>query len=181
MASHTKLAADIITVIRTLLIPIFIWLGFAFGAESLPVIIWLEIFNWTADSLDGPLARRSPVEKHTWIGDRDLPIDMLITTALGVYLVGAGMLGWQILVIYLLFWLLVFWRLGLTQVLGIIYQLPIYLLFLFFAIRDVPQSLLWLVAWALAAIVVTWPKLPNVIVPDFIRGVKGLFTKNGTR
>ena len=178
MASSAKLAADIITIIRTLLIPVFIWLGFAYGTDALPVVIWLEIFNWTADSLDGPLARRSSIETHTWIGDRDLPIDMLITAALGVYLVGAGLLGWQILVIYLLLWLLVFWRLGLTQILGIIYQIPIYVLFLFYAFRDVPQSILWLVGWALAAMVVTWPKFPKVIVPDFINGIKQLFTKN---
>ena len=80
MVPFTKQAADFITLSRAVLFPLFIWFGFAFGVDALPAVIWLMIYNWTADSIDGPLSRRSGVETRTWIGDHDLVIDMVVAT-----------------------------------------------------------------------------------------------------
>jgi hypothetical protein len=55
--------------------------------------------------------------------------------------------------------------------------MPIYALFIVVAIREIPQTGLWLLIWVAAAIIVTWPKFPKVIIPEFIEDVRDLFTK----
>lgn len=172
----SKQLADLITWFRALLAPLLIVLGLAAGTDALPVAIWLLIANWTLDSVDGPLARRGDLGRRTWVGDHDLEIDMLFSAGLLGYMVASGLVSWQLTVIYLLIWLVVFWRLGIIHVLGILFQTPIYGWFLYVAIRNIPQSALWLVGWIVVAIIVTWPKTPKVILPRFFSQVRDLFT-----
>lgn len=178
MVPFAKRAADVVTLSRAVLVPLFIWFGFAFGVEALPAVIWLMIYNWTADSIDGPLARRSGLEVRTWIGDHDLVIDMLISTGLGIYMAAAGLLSWQVSAVYLLIWLLLFWRAGLIHSMGVLYQAPIYGWFVYVSFREEPRVSLWMIVWMLLALIVTWPKLPKVIVPKFFGGFKQLFAKD---
>jgi phosphatidylglycerophosphate synthase len=178
MDSLTKRAADFITLTRALLVPVLLWLGFSQGPEALPLVIWLVLYNWTADSLDGPLARRGPAEIHTWLGDHDLVIDMLFTTSLLAYLVGAEFVPWQVGVIYLLFWIAYFWVRGLKHALGMIYQGPIYAWFLYVAVRDAPKVSIWIGVWMVVALIVTWPKIPKVVIPDFINDLRALFSRD---
>lgn len=172
-----KQVADLITWARALLALWIPWLGVNQGAKSLPLVVILMIANWTADSIDGPLARRSRIQYRTWIGEHDLQVDMLISVGLLGYMVAASIILWQIGAIYLLLWLFVFWRVGIPHVLGMLFQAPTYGWFILFAIREIPQIGLWLIVWVLVAMIVTWPKFPKVIVPTVIRDVKALFTK----
>lgn len=172
----SKQLADLITWFRALLALLLIVLGLTVGHHALSAVVWLLIANWTLDSLDGPLARRGSAIHHTWVGDHDLEIDMLFSAGLLGYMAASGLVGWQITLIYLLIWLIVFWRLGIVHVLGIIFQAPIYGWFLYVAVRDLPQSALWLIGWIVAAIIVTWPKTPKVIIPRFLSQMRDLFT-----
>jgi phosphatidylglycerophosphate synthase len=172
----SKQLADLITWFRALMAPLLVILGLTAGNKALPAAVWLLIANWTLDSLDGPLARRSGTIRHTWVGDHDLEIDMLFSAGLLGYMVAAGLVGWQLTLIYVLIWLVVFWRLGIIHVLGVIFQAPIYGWFLYESIRELPQSALWMVGWIAAAIIVTWPKTPKVIIPQFLRQVRDLLT-----
>ena len=174
----SKRAADLITLSRALLFPILIWLGYFQGADALPLVMWLVLYNWSSDSLDGPLSRRSPVKIHTWLGDNDLIIDMLFTTGLLGYLIGAGFVAWQVAAIYLLIWIAVFWKFGLQHALGLFYQAPIYGWFVYVTVRDFPQVSIWLLVWMIAALIVTWPKFPNVIIPKFISDMRAIFSKD---
>ncbi len=174
----TKRAADLITLSRALLFPILIWLGFSQGPDSLPTAMWLVLYNWTSDSLDGPLSRRSPVKVDTWLGDNDLIIDMLFSTGLLGYLVGASYVPWQAALIYLLLWFVIFWLIGLEHTLGIFYQAPIYGWFIFVMVRDFPQVSIWIFVWAVAAMIVTWPKLPKVILPKLMSDIRAIFSKD---
>lgn len=171
----SKQLADIITWFRALMAPLLIALGLTAGTDALPLAIWLLIANWTLDSLDGPLARRSDSAHHTWIGDHDLEIDMLFSAGLLGYMVASGLVSWEITAIYAFLWLLVYWRLGLLHVLGVLFQAPIYGWFLYVAIRGVPRAALWLVGWIAAAVIVTWPKTPKIIIPRFLHQVRDLF------
>ena len=178
MVPSIKRAADFITLSRAVLVPFLIWLSFSHGQDALPLVIWLALYNWTADSLDGPLARRSPAEIHTWLGDHDLVIDMFFTTGLLAYLIGANFIVWQVGVIYLLFWIVYFWVFGLEHALGMLYQAPIYGWFLYVAVRDVPQVSIWIAVWMVVALIVTWPKIPRVVVPAFIHDIRALFFRD---
>jgi hypothetical protein len=173
----SKQTADLITWARALLAITLPIIGISQGAKSLQLAVILLFANWTADSVDGVLARRSRVQYRTWIGDHDLEIDMLISVGTLAYMAVADFLLWQIAAIYLLVWLFVFWRFGVPHVLGVLFQAPIYAYFIIVAIREIPQTVLWLLIWMAAAIIVSWPKFPKVIIPEFFRDVRNLINK----
>jgi hypothetical protein len=53
-------------------------------------------------------------------------------------------------------------------------QAPIYGWFIWVAVRDAPQAGLWLLVWIIAAVIITWPRFPRDIVPDFVGGIRSL-------
>jgi phosphatidylglycerophosphate synthase len=143
----------------------------------LPVVTILILLNWTLDSIDGPLARRQKDAVVTWIGKHDLEIDLLITTAVLIYLTAAGTLSWPVTMVYLLIWAVIFWLKGILAILGVLYQLPIYIWFIITVFLEMPLLLLLMIAWPLLGMIVSWPKVPDVIVPELISGVTELFNK----
>ncbi len=82
-----KQAADLLTFSRGLIAIVLICLSVTQGAEGLPLAVGLLILSWTTDALDGPLARLSAKQVHSWIGDRDLEIDMAVSCGLLIYMV----------------------------------------------------------------------------------------------
>jgi phosphatidylglycerophosphate synthase len=170
----SKQLADIITWSRVLLAPLLIWLGLTYGPEALPAVVVLMVANLTADSIDGPLARRSPERPQTWIGENDLAVDMLVNAGVMGYLTAAGFIPWQATGLYVILWALIFrWRGG-AYALGIIFQIPIYLSFIFVILRDAAPFALVFAGWILAALIASWPKFPKVMVPGFLDGVRDM-------
>lgn len=178
MVPLSKQIADLITWTRAFMVPLLVWLGLASGPESLPIVVVIVIYNWTADSIDGPLARKSLSFHETWIGRRDLEIDMLFSSGLLVYLTAAGFASIPFTVLYLILWIVILWWRGIVHTLGVLYQAPIYIWFVIIALRDAPQFALWLFAWMVMAMVITWPKFPKIIVPVFLSDVRDLFGKD---
>lgn len=168
----TKRIADIVTFGRLGLGIVLVWLGLSGGAQALPLAAWLMILAWTADSLDGPLARRSQVHYATWIGEHDLWVDMAVATGLLVFMLAGGFVDPSVAMVYLLIWALAFWRWGVPRELGEIYQAPIYAWFIYTALISAPSSGWLLIGWILIAVVITWPKFPRVIVPAFLEGMR---------
>ncbi len=173
----TKQLADLITLLRGVLAAIFVWLGITQRADGMPLAVVLLIANWTGDSIDGALARQSGLIQQTWIGDHDLEIDMLISVGLMGFMVAAGLLSWQVASLYLILWLLIFWRYGSVRSLGMLFQAPIYGWFIWVALRHESQVGWWLIAWIVIAIIVTWPKFPKVIIPGFLGGMRDWLEK----
>ena len=175
MVQNSKQLADIITWARALLVPLFIWLGFTYGPDALPVIVVLMIVDWTGDSIDGPLARRSPDAGQTWIGDHDLAVDMFVVGGLLAYMTAAGLVSWQAAALYMLIWLLLFWWRGVVYAFGVLFQAPIYAWFIYVLLRDAAPYGLLIAGWILAAMIISWPKFPKVMVPGFLDGVRDLW------
>jgi hypothetical protein len=71
----------------------------------------------------------------------------------------------------MLLWALVFWHWGVVPALGMLFQAPIYAWFIYVALRQVPVLGGLMILWILCAVLVTWPKFPNVIVPGFLAGM----------
>jgi phosphatidylserine synthase len=170
-----KQVADLITIARGLLTLLFIWLGVTQRASALPLACWVLILAWSGDLLDGPIARRSRISYHTWIGDHDLPVDIMVSFGLLMYLLAAGYVDLRLAAVYLLVWALVFWRWGVPQSLGMLVQAPIYGWFLWVALRDAPASGLWVVAWVLALIILTWPRALHEVVPGWLSGMRDVW------
>ena len=169
-----KQVADLITFTRGLLIFWFPWLGFTQGESSLTAAIWLLIMNWTGDALDGTFARRSRRQYHTWIGDHDLEIDIMVSFGLLLYMSGAGFVDLRIVGLYCLGWILIFWKWGYHRSLGMLIQAPIYGCFIWISFQNAPTVSVWLVVWILMALIITWPRFPNEMIPGFLTGIKNV-------
>jgi len=155
-----------------MLVPINIWLGLAKGIEALSVMAVLLIYNWSSDSLDGPLSRRSLPRIKSWIGEHDLHVDMLIGASVLAYLALSDVLSWQLALLYLLLWLIFFWLKGVQKSMGAVFQALVYLLFIITVFREATFYGWVIVAWMVVAMALTWPKFPKVIVPDFLNGLR---------
>ncbi|MFW9817942.1 MAG: hypothetical protein ACFFEW_18685 [Candidatus Thorarchaeota archaeon] len=167
-----KQVADLITTSRAVLSFVLAWIGIVQGQDGLVLAAWVMILDWSGDAVDGMIARRSSVQYSSWIGDHDLEVDMLVSVGLFVYMLVAGFWGlWQA-GIYLLIWLLVFWRWGVASSLGMLFQAPIYGWFIWVALRDEFNAGLAMLIWIAAAIVLTWPRFPQMVIPRFLNGMR---------
>jgi len=169
-----KLVADFITAARGLLGFVMIGLGFTQGADALPAVVMLMLFDWTGDFVDGGIARRSRVPRHTWIGDADIYVDVFMSICLGIYLISAGYIESAIGLWYLFGWILILWRYGLDKNLLMFAQTPIYLWFIITTLRVIPDSGYWLVIWVLIALTINWKRFSQDIVPKFISGITSM-------
>lgn len=173
-----KQVADLITIARGLLLVVFPWLGMAQGRASLPWAAVLLAGDWTGDVLDGFLAKRSRVKQQTWVGEHDLEIDMAVSLGLLVYLIITGLVSLPVGVIYLLLWGVFFLRSGFPRSLGMLFQAPIYGWFIYSALVHTTSAGLMLVAWVLAAVVITWPRFPQQVIPGFLRGFRDFLSQD---
>jgi len=170
-----KQVADFFTLIRVLLSPTLILLGVLQGSEGLPLAIGAMIASWTSDALDGPIARRSRVKYHSWLGDHDLEVDMAVSIGLMTYMLLAGLVDLQIVGVYILLWVLIFWRWGQMRSLGMLFQAPIYGYFIYISMRLAPATGSWMIGWIVAVTIITWPRFPKEVVPGFLDGMRAVF------
>jgi phosphatidylglycerophosphate synthase len=172
-----KQVADIITFSRGVMAFILAGLGLLVGKDALPMAAGLMIADWCGDMLDGPIARRSRVYYHTWIGDHDLEVDMTVSVGLLIYMLTAGYISWWVGAIYVLGWVVLFLRFGLQRSPGMLFQAPIYAWFIWITLRGV-TALGWLmILLILTAVIVTWPRFSKEVVPGFLEGMRKAFKR----
>jgi cardiolipin synthase len=169
-----KQVADFFTFIRVLLSPTLILIGILEGSDGLPLAIGAMIASWTSDALDGHLARRSRIKYHTWLGDHDLEVDMAVSIGLMIYMLLSGFVDLQVVGVYILLWILIFWRWGNMRSLGMLFQAPIYGYFIYFSMRLAPAVGSWMIGWILAVTIITWPRFPKEVVPGFLSGMNAV-------
>jgi hypothetical protein len=167
-----KQVADFITFLRGMFAMWLVWLGFVQGAAGIPLVAWALMLNWTGDVLDGSIARRSRLSYRSWIGDHDLQIDMLVAAGLMLYMLQSDFIGLNQVIVYTLIWLVVFWRWGVMPALGMLFQAPVYGWFIWIAIRTAPAPGWLVVIWIAMAVLLTWPRFPNSVVPGFLEGMR---------
>jgi hypothetical protein len=163
-----------ITAARAMIGLILPWLGWTHGVGGLPTAVWLMLFDWTGDAVDGAIARCNRPIYHTWLGDHDLEIDILVATGLLGYMVGAGFVTPGLAGLYVLVWVLILWRWKMPRSLGMLCQAPVYGWFILKAVHTMPAVGEWLLIWIIAAIIITWPRFPQEIVPNFLIGIRNL-------
>ena len=169
----TKTLADILTASRFGLAWALLWSGISRGAAGLPSAVVILIIAWITDGLDGPLARKDPSSRHTWIGDHDLEIDMSVSLGVLTFLVLAGYLPAWIAVSYVIICLILLWRFR-SQELAWVVQSPPYAAMLFIALRYAPIYGLAIVAYLIVVLITTWPRFLQVTVPQFLSGMQNL-------
>ena len=169
----TKALADILTTLRFGLAWIILWLGMGDGADALPTAIMVLVLAWTTDVLDGPLARHDPTGRHTWIGDRDLEVDISVSIGVLAYLALAGFMPSKIALGYGI-GCAVLLRQTRSRHLAWAVQAPPYAGIIYVALRDAQNYGLIAVGYVALIIAATWPRFPQVMVPQFLAGMREL-------
>ncbi len=169
-----KQVADLLTMMRASLFLVFAWLGMAYGPQGLPAAAWLLMLSWTSDVLDGPIARRSRLQYHTWLGDHDLEVDITASAGLLVYMLESNFVNWLLGGLYVIFWVWFFWRWGVQRSPGMLFQAPIYGWLIWISLLHATPIGIGILAWILAAVVITWPRFPKEIVPGFLNGMRAI-------
>ena len=170
---HAKTIADSLTLSRFLLALLILWLGLSGGSEALSAATTALVFAWATDLLDGPLARRDPSGRQTWVGMLDLQADLSIATGVLCFLTLGGFIPIWAGITYALIaaGLLLYFR---SQHLGWAVQAPPYGVMLYVALRDATLHGVIAVAWIILTVIVTWPRFPKETVPAFLRGMRSL-------
>jgi cardiolipin synthase len=171
-----KTLADILTGARSMLGLYLVWLGLRGGPEAMTAAALTLLVAWTTDVLDGPLARRDPRGIHTWIGDHDLEVDVMVALGVWIYLTLSGFLSPQLAVAYVLAAVAALWRFGSVHLAWGVQAVP-YGAMIWTAWRVVPLYGLLLVGWVTLVVIATWPRFLRHTVPDFLSGMRDLWRK----
>jgi cardiolipin synthase len=170
-----KTVADLLTALRFGLAWLILWLGISAGADALPAVMTVLILAWITDLLDGPLARRDPSGRRTWIGDRDLETDISVSIGVLAYLTLAHYVAPSIALGYGLICAALLAKFRSRQ-LGMVVQAPAYAGIIYVALHDAQSFGLAAVGYVLLVVAATWPRFPRVVVPQFLDGMRTLVT-----
>jgi len=174
-----KLIADIVTTIRGFMAFILVWIGLVLGKGGLSYVVYIMIACWTGDFFDGRLARASRRKRLTWIGSHDLQVDLFVSLGLAGYLIWSGYVSGIALLAYLLVWGIVIWKKGPDRNLLMLFQSPIYGIFIYITLVFAPEHGKWILIWLVCLLAINWKNFINVIIPGFISGMVNLFRHNG--
>ena len=172
MLIYSKPVADLLTKLRVILAVYITWLGISRGPAGLAKVVVAVIASWITDILDGPLARRDPRGRQTWIGEHDAEADLATSIGLSIYLILCGHMP-SCLGILLLIVMVGLWVLHSHQLAWPFYAIP-YVVLVFVASKAEP-----LLGWALllylaGALVVHWRRLKTRYLPEFFDAVRAL-------
>lgn len=169
----TKTLADLLTTARFGLAWIILWLGMTHGAEALPTTMMILILAWLTDVLDGPLARRDPSGRRTWIGDHDLETDMSVALAVLAYLALSGYVAPKVALGYCLICAILLVRFRSVQLAWAVQALP-YAGIVYTALRNAQLHGLVAVGYIALIVLATWPRAIKVTIPQFLQGMRNL-------
>ncbi|NLE77317.1 MAG: hypothetical protein GX605_11275 [Chloroflexi bacterium] len=176
--SGVRFLADALTLSRFALALRLVWLGSAHGAEGLPRAVVTLILAWATDLADGPLARLDREGRPSWVGRRDLEVDMSVSVGVLCYLTLSRYLPLVIGLSYLLMAAALLWRFRSGSLANALQALP-YAVLLVLAARLAPAYALLAAAWLVWTMAVTWPRFPKATAPSFLRGMRQLGRQQG--
>jgi hypothetical protein len=96
-----RILADSLTGLRLVLAALIVGLGFTRGKDALETVIGALLVGWTADTLDGHVARRSRDTRKTWLSQNDIPVDAAMAVSSLIYLTMAGFVSVAVCLAYL--------------------------------------------------------------------------------
>jgi phosphatidylglycerophosphate synthase len=171
---YLKFFADFLTAIRALVALSLIWLGINQADYAIEGAAFLMLIAWISDYFDGLLARKSGLEKNSWLGIHDLEIDMLVALGLLAYLTLEGFTGLWAASGYVLIWGFFFLAMGVNKSSGSLFQAPIYAYFLWLVFTLAPRAFNFVLFWVFGNLLFTWRRFVFGIIPDFFGGLKHL-------
>jgi len=173
-----KTMADTLTASRFLLALVIFWLGLRIGQPALPTVTLALVLGWASDLLGGALARRDRNQRHTWLGDSDLSVGVCVALGLLCYLTFSNYVSPAIALSYILMTGALIWRFR-SRALAMAAQAPVYAILLHLALRDAPPYGALAVGWIVLTVIMTWPRFPKTVVPEFLQGMRELGSDDG--
>jgi len=95
-----RILADTLTGLRLILAAALAALGARNGQQSLATAVVLILTGWTADTLDGHLARKSGREGETFLGRNDLLVDVVFSLGGFTYFALSGFVSLWLALFY---------------------------------------------------------------------------------
>ena len=178
MMIDVKTVADTLTASRFFLALAIFWLGLKVGQPALPTAALVLVLGWATDLLDGTLARRASNQRRTWLGDNDLSADVCVAVGLLGYLTFSNYVSPAIAVSYVLMTGVLIWRFR-SRALAMAAQAPVYAIMLYVSLRDAQLYGALAVGWIVLTVIVTWPRFPKTVVPQFLQGMRELGSDDG--
>jgi phosphatidylglycerophosphate synthase len=170
----SKQIADFLTLSRSILSFLFVWLAKDNDPETLPYAIILLLICWITDILDGPLARRSSKKYQNFIGENDILADLMVATGLVIYMVMVGFLHLYIGTAFMIIFLILFFRFGYKESFGMAFQPIVYVYFLWIAFSYAPDYAIWLLVYIFIVTIFSWQRLIKEQIPRFFKGFQDL-------
>jgi cardiolipin synthase len=170
----SKQVADFLTLSRSVLSFLFIWLAKDNDQGTLPFAIILLLICWISDVLDGPLARQSRIKYQNFIGENDILADLMVATGVVIYMIMVGYLHTYIGTAFIVIFFLLFFRYGYKESIGMTYQPIVYLYFLWIAFANAPAYAIWLLVYLVLITIFSWKRLLYEQIPRFFNGFREL-------
>ncbi len=167
-----RLLADLLTVSRVLLAFLLAVIGWARGAEGLPLAVAVLLISWFTDLVDGPLARCAHSPSPDWIGQHDAEADLATSLGVAAYLAFSGYLpSW--LAVALVVLILGVWFLHSHQLAWPLYAVP-YAILAVVAFGAAPVWGRIMVGYLFGTLVLRYRRLATEFLPEFFQAVATL-------
>jgi len=93
--------ADALTASRLAIAAGIVGIGIPWGRAALNLVQIATLLGWTADTVDGHLARRAPASQKTLISKHDRTVDAFMVLAGFLYMTAVGFVSWWVCLAYL--------------------------------------------------------------------------------
>ncbi len=170
----SKQIADFLTLSRSILSFLFVWLAKDNSPDTLPYAVFLLLICWLTDTLDGPMARRSRIKYQNFIGENDILADIMVATGTAIYLIMVGYLDRYIGTAYMIIFFFLFLHFGYKESLGMLYQPIVYLYFIWISFIHAPDQAIWLLVYIFLVTIFSWRRLIAEQIPRFFNGFKNM-------
>jgi hypothetical protein len=124
------------------------------------------------------LARRDSRDRQTWIGDHDLEADLAVAVGVWVYLALAGFISTRLALIYGVASAATLWHFASAPLAWGLQALP-YGAMIWTSAQHVPPFGLLLLIFPGLVVVVTWPRFPQRVLPEFLNDMRDLLRRRG--
>jgi phosphatidylglycerophosphate synthase len=153
-----RILADALTASRLLIAAGIVGIGIPWGRGALNLVQIATLLGWTADTVDGHLARRAPKGPRTWFSNHDRTVDAFMVLAGFLYMTAVGFVSWWFCLLYLTVSAGLIYRFRSIAVTTLL-QAPLVIQMPVVALREVPTlGLAWL-GWGLGALILDRKRL----------------------
>jgi len=156
--SLMRILADVLTASRLVIAAGIVGVGIPWGRGALNLVQIATLVGWTADTVDGHLARRAPADQQTLISKHDRTVDAVMVVAGFLYMTAVGFVSWWFCLAYLAVSAGLIYRFRSITLVTLL-ETPLVLQMPLVALMETPLLGLAWVAWGLLALILDHKRL----------------------